>query len=391
MENLNKKVIWNAVSAYFMFFVSLGFLFSKNPNISHPFVKSHVKVAFFLHILFLAMLICMSFPIGVWIGILWYSVNTILTIFFSILIFSWIFYGIFRAHRWETLSISELFKHGKKHGHEFITLQNSTKITEEHKTLLFLSHIPFIWYIVSGSYARDTTLRNIVLLNLMVSVTWVFWYVVGFSSVASLIFLLYIIWCIFQGIKIFTGDEIHTLNLDKIPDVKEKYIIQKSILIQLWNSLSRKKFIPMQETIKSKTLKFQKTSEEEAKKLQKLSPSFIPNLVYYIPVVNLVGIFFLKTQSKLHIRNGLLITITFWILVFFYGIHGRALIFLLFPICFGIWKREKIDYLMPYLYDIWNTISKTLYGLTHLFQKTRKLQKTETKKTVKMNETKKES
>jgi len=334
----------------------------------------------------------MSFPIGVGIGILWYSINNILTIFFSILIFSWIFYWIFRAHRWETLSIAELFKHGKTHSHEFITLQNSTKITEEHKTLLFLSHIPFIGYIVSGSYSRDTTLRNIVLLNLIVSVTWVFSYVIGVSSVASLIFLLYIIWCIFQGIKIFTGDEIHTFNLDKMPNVREKYILQKSILIHLWNSLSRKKFIPMKETIKKKTLQLQKTSEIEKEKLQKLSPSLIPSFVYYIPVINLVGLFFLGTQSKLHIRNGLLITIAFWVLVFFYGIHGRALIFLLFPICFGIWKREEISYIMPYLYDIWNTISKTLYNITHIFQKTRKLQKTEIKKTVKMsNEIKKES
>lgn len=61
---LHKKVVGNAMSAYFMVLVSLGFLWSKDPYISHPFVKNHVKTAFPLHILLLLMLFVMGYGIG---------------------------------------------------------------------------------------------------------------------------------------------------------------------------------------------------------------------------------------------------------------------------------------------------------------------------------------
>ncbi len=62
MEDLNKKIIGNAVVAYFMVFVSIFFLWSKEPYINHPFVKSHVKSAVSLHILMAVMLFVMSYP-----------------------------------------------------------------------------------------------------------------------------------------------------------------------------------------------------------------------------------------------------------------------------------------------------------------------------------------
>jgi hypothetical protein len=56
MENqgINSKIKANAVSAYLLLFVSLSFLFIKeNDSLNHPFVKSHVKTAFTIHLLFL--------------------------------------------------------------------------------------------------------------------------------------------------------------------------------------------------------------------------------------------------------------------------------------------------------------------------------------------------
>jgi uncharacterized membrane protein len=62
MEKLNKKITGNAALAYFFVVGSTFFFLSKNPNVNHPFVKSHVKSAFLLHLLMAIMLFVMSYP-----------------------------------------------------------------------------------------------------------------------------------------------------------------------------------------------------------------------------------------------------------------------------------------------------------------------------------------
>ena len=62
----NKKIIANAVSAYFMIFISLSFLFNKNNKyLNNDFVKSHTKTAFIIHIMFLfTYVVFVSFDFG---------------------------------------------------------------------------------------------------------------------------------------------------------------------------------------------------------------------------------------------------------------------------------------------------------------------------------------
>jgi hypothetical protein len=51
---LNPKIKANAKSAYFLLFVSAAFFLSKkNELINNSFVKSHTKIAFIIHMLFL--------------------------------------------------------------------------------------------------------------------------------------------------------------------------------------------------------------------------------------------------------------------------------------------------------------------------------------------------
>jgi hypothetical protein len=53
-QELNIKIKNNAMSAYFLIFLCASFLFVKhNPNVNHPFVKSHTKTALSLHSLIL--------------------------------------------------------------------------------------------------------------------------------------------------------------------------------------------------------------------------------------------------------------------------------------------------------------------------------------------------
>lgn len=98
MEELNKKVIGNAVSAYFLVVGSTFFFLSKNPNVHHPFVLSHVKSAFSLHIIMAVMLYIMSYPFLRTIPILGYSLNTIITASLCLIIFAGILYGMYMAH-----------------------------------------------------------------------------------------------------------------------------------------------------------------------------------------------------------------------------------------------------------------------------------------------------
>jgi hypothetical protein len=86
---LHKKVIGNAISAYFMIIVSISFLWSKSPYINHPFVKSHVKTALPLHILLLLMLFLMGFDIADGISLFGIaSLNDIITCILGIGIFA---------------------------------------------------------------------------------------------------------------------------------------------------------------------------------------------------------------------------------------------------------------------------------------------------------------
>ena len=61
---LHEKIKGNAISAYFLIGVSILFLWDKGVYINHPFVRSHVKTAFSLHILLFAMLFLMGYDIG---------------------------------------------------------------------------------------------------------------------------------------------------------------------------------------------------------------------------------------------------------------------------------------------------------------------------------------
>jgi hypothetical protein len=50
-NNINQKIINNAISSYFMMFISIIFLFNKkNELLNNNFVKSHTKIAFLIHL-----------------------------------------------------------------------------------------------------------------------------------------------------------------------------------------------------------------------------------------------------------------------------------------------------------------------------------------------------
>jgi len=83
-------------------------------------------------------------------------------------------------------------------------------------------------------------MRDIVTLNFLVTICVLFLFVVGFYSLASIFFLVYSSYSAYICITLVTKHEIATLNLDIIPDIEEKYIMQKAALKYIHNALRGK-------------------------------------------------------------------------------------------------------------------------------------------------------
>ena len=59
---IDKKIKGNAIAAYLMIFISGLFILNKDkPALCNSFVKSHTKTAFFIHTLFLSVIIIFKF------------------------------------------------------------------------------------------------------------------------------------------------------------------------------------------------------------------------------------------------------------------------------------------------------------------------------------------
>jgi hypothetical protein len=95
-NNIHKKSINNAISAYFMILISVVFLFNKNNKyINNNFVKSHTKVAFLIHLSFLInyiIFISFSFLKNITVPFINYNLNyllasSIFTILFIMLLY----------------------------------------------------------------------------------------------------------------------------------------------------------------------------------------------------------------------------------------------------------------------------------------------------------------
>ncbi len=388
--DVHKKVIWNAVSAYFMVFVSIFFLISKSPYINHPFVKNHVKVAFSLHILLFSMLFIMSFNFLENIDVFGYSLNTLISSFLSLLIFWMLLYGAFKAYNGKTITLKEIF-HASWIKKDIIEYTETKNFSEEDNLSIILAHVPFLWYISYGNHKKLPHIKDISLLNMLITIISIALFALWYTSLASIVVLSYIIWSVFQSLRLIFEGKLITLNMSIVPTPEEKYILQKSLFSYVWNSFKKNTFVKLSDIIKEKTRERYKKelADLEVLKAKKISP--LPTWVFYIPIVNIIALFFLNSRDIFHIRNGIIISIFFTWIALFIAWDSPLLLFTLLPICYGIWYRDRKAYRMPYIYDFYAFFANIVHFITNIFHKTRKLQKTDTSSTLTINETKKES
>ena len=368
MEELNKKIIWNAVSAYFLVFISIALLMGKGRYINHNFVKNHAKSAFILHISLWIILFVMSYGFFESITVFTYSVNTIITAILVLMVFSGILFGMYKAHKWETVTLWEMFHHASS-WKKYVTKNKSEDIQESDAIIMILSHIPFLGYIVGTRNSDMPHMRDILQLNFLVTLTAVLLLIVGYSSLASLLMLAYIIYWVAQSIFLVTQGSIASFWLDGFPTVEEKYILQKTTIRYILNTLNKKIFVPFKDIRARKSL--QRIQDEKDSELHMKSP------YTYIA------------------RNIIILAILFIACAVYFGWNSPVLILFLFPITYLIWHSERKAYKMPYIYDIYAAITYTINRIKHIFSRAKTLKNTTTKETIKMpdknTETKKES
>jgi len=358
---IHQKSKNNAISAYLMLFISGLFIFNKsNEYINNNFVKSHTKVAFLIHISFLLnYIVFISFDFLKNYAILWYSINYILASAIFTLLFVILLFWIYKASQsksfklWDFLSIW----HKKK----IIDINWDNKLDEKDKLTLILAHIPFIWYIVNWKYYKNPTLKNIVSFNLLVSFIITLIYIMWYKNVSLILLLPYIIFTVFSSINIVKFQTIFWITIDFIPMPENKINNFKALLKYIKNYFWKWEFIWI---TKLKFLEKERKIEEERNNdvlLNKLPNIKIPKILIYIPIVNIITIFFTKTKQKFHIINWLILTLIFIILLilnYYYIIDPKINLLLLFPIFFWIWYIDsRLAYKMPFVFDIFELLN----------------------------------
>jgi len=345
--------------SYFFVGICILFLLNKDPNISHPFVKGHVKSAFILHIMLAWVLFIMSYPFLDSIQIYNYSLNSIITASALMLLFAWILHGMYMAHIWKRVTLWEIFKNIWV-SNRVMQKNVSEEISEDSKALLITAHIPLIWYLIYPENKTVPHIRDIVTLNFLASLLALFIFIIGYSSLASLIILGYTVWSVFSGVKLVVENTITTPNLDYIPTAEEKYILQKSALTYIYNTLTKKSFTNFTTIVEQKNQAYAQRRKTE--------------------------LAWVKWPHIIFMRNIIMLVVVFIIALPLIIVNSKVLLLFLFPVFFLIGYKNTPSYIMPYVYDIFIFIRYVYRKTIWLFVWARKLQKTNIKETIKIGE-----
>jgi hypothetical protein len=376
-EEINGKVLANAKSSYFMPLANLAFLFSQDKNINHPFVRSHVKTANFIHLLFL-----FNYVLFIHFSFLWsisffnYNLNNIIASIIFMILFWLLLFGLQKAHKWEVFGISDILKIGGSE--KIIAIDKKENIDEEGKITIILSSIPLVGIIVYGKNYKDILIENINKFNLMISFIISLVYVLWNREVANIFFLIYIIFIVFSAMMIFTQDEIIHINMAKIWSPTKIYDFLKDWALYMKLYFSKEKFKDFESLRKDQEEKRKAKDEKEIIFISEQKNFSINEKIIYIPLINIVFLIKLHTKKYFHIINGFwfsLVLILSWVIFWIYNFYQLLLIF---PLLYGIsFLNSKENYKIPVIFDTWNMIISILKRVKSLFIKTKEIKKKE--------------
>lgn len=387
MNELPHKIRANAASAYFLFFICIAFLWSKKPYMNHPFVKGHTKIAFLLQLLLIVAIFITQIPVLGTTSIFGYNVQDIITSMVALGIFWLMLIGAYNAHQGNTMKIGEIFSQGKQKTQHFKSVQTESETPEERETLI-LAQIPIIGYILAGRHPNIPHIKEITLMNLFAMLVCVLLLISGFPTLSSIALLLYIVFAVFQSLSLKQTGDLLLLDEANVPSPEKLLLYMHAFWASLVASIKKEAFIPFETRVATFSHKRYEQEKKAFNEVKARASANIPAWLFYIPLVNIFGIFFLKKREKYHIINGLVLTLLFIWVILLWGWRNHTLLLFLFPISYGIGYLERLGYHMPYIYDLYDIFARIGIRIKHIFSGARKLQKKQIHESIKISNTK---
>ncbi len=361
-ENLNKKTIWNAIAAYLMIFVSWLFLFNKiNKYINNDFVKSHTKSALIIHVWFLiTYIIFISNSLFSWINILWFWLNQLMALIISCFLLCLLILWMYKANKWLKFGIWETIKLSKQKA--ILDINWDWDISEKEKLTIVLAFVPFIWFLNFAKNKKNKTIIEATRLSIFIALIITLFYIYWYNNLFNLLSLFYIVGVTFIWINLFARDELVQIKLPEVFSPKNAYVWLITTKEYLKSYFKNSDFIDFSKLQNNISEKIKNEKQILEKNLQLKKDLRLSKILIYIPIINLIFLFYKNTKYSLHIKNWIIITILFSIniiLEYFNYLDLKFSLLLLFPVLFWMsYTSNTLSYKVPIIYDIYELISK---------------------------------
>ncbi|MGE4444449.1 MAG: hypothetical protein AB7E37_05670 [Candidatus Altimarinota bacterium] len=347
---MNKKIINNAISAYFGL-SALLLLPSKKENLNHPFVKKHAKTALFIHFMMLInYIIFISYKFLGSISFMGFYLNHVLASIIFLGLFGWILYGAYKASIGDDFGIKEI---GTMTKTDTIVQIKNSNLNEQGILTIILSLIPFLGFVLKGRFYnyKSPIIENNIKINLIATVIISFTFTQGYENIGFLLLLGYLIFIGFYSILLIGKQNIISFDVSKIPTLEEIYFYVLAFIKYLKNYFGNKSFTGLQELIKKEKENYNAILQQDKTILEALPDEKLNKIIAYIPYLNVLSLIDMYSKNRNHIINGLLITIVSSIL-FLLG-QAQYQIFLIILVFFGVGYTKKREYRFPFLFDIY--------------------------------------
>lgn len=362
----NSKIIWNAISAYFMIFVSGLFLLNKQDALlNNNFVKTHTKSALMIHLwFFVTYFTFISY--GIWNSIFIgsFALNYIMASAFCIFLLGMLLFGIFTASKWEKFSLWDIIKFSKVQ--RVLEMENQPTMLEERDKLdILFSYIPFISFYIAPKHKNNSYIVQGSRWTLFLTVMLILLYNFHHSDTVLFLILIYVIYIVFIGLNLFTTGNILQIRYAEIFSPEYKFQYTHALCRYLKNYISWTQLQTIahyqQEIIEEDNIKNLKEND----KLLILPDLKLPKSVIYIPIFNLLYLFVKENKYSTHIRNGVVISILFIFTIFLLKFSTLSYWFLyLFWIIWLYWIgyiHSEPVYKMPYIYMFYTAFQKLFW------------------------------
>ena len=361
-NNISEKIKGNAISAYLFIFIAWLFLFNKtNENINNDFVRNHAKTASLIHLWFLiTIIIFLSNSLFASTLILWIWLNFIITTIICLLLLVLIIVWIYKAKNGLTFNVIKDINISKTKN--ILDIDWSWEVTEKEKLTVLLAFIPLFGFINYAKYKENKTIQDATRLNIIISLIISLLFIFSYWNLATLLSLAYTILITFIWINLFARNELISIKVATMFSPENAYIWLISLITYIKNYFNDDKFNELEILNKQNTEKKIKIELEYEKALATKKELKLPKALIYIPIINLIFLFFKDTKYNFHIKNG--ITITFiliitWILAKFWYFNPSLHVLSIFPILFWIWyTKNKLAYRVPIIFDLYSLFSK---------------------------------